>query len=212
MNYSEALEYIHSINWEFCKPGLERIGALCEGLSHPERGLKFIHVAGTNGKGSFCAMTERILREAGYKTGLFTSPYVRFFNERMMYCGEPISDGELAEICTYVKPVADGMTEKPTEFELITAIAFEYFRRKNAMWLYLRQAWADVLILRILSKIRRFSVTGVALDHTAYLGDTVEKSREKRDYKAGLSRSARWYRPCRPQSGGNLCGKEKSRF
>ena len=64
MTYQEALDYIHGINWSFCKPGLERIEALCEGLGHPERDLKFIHVAGTNGKGSFCAMTDAILRAA----------------------------------------------------------------------------------------------------------------------------------------------------
>ena len=77
MNYQEAIEYIHSINWAFCKPGLERIGELCEKLGHPERKLKFIHVAGTNGKGSFCSMTESVLRAAGYKTGLYTSPYIK---------------------------------------------------------------------------------------------------------------------------------------
>ena len=76
MNYAEAIEYIHGISWTFCKPGLERIGALCEQLGHPERELKFIHVAGTNGKGYLCAMTESILRAAGYKTGLYTSPYI----------------------------------------------------------------------------------------------------------------------------------------
>ena len=65
MNYTEALDYIHSVNWCFCKPGLERISALCTALGNPQKSLKFIHVAGTNGKGSFCAMLSRILTEAG---------------------------------------------------------------------------------------------------------------------------------------------------
>ena len=81
MNYTEALEYIHSICWTFTKPGLERISALCEKLGNPQDDLKFIHVAGTNGKGSVCAMTAEILKNAGYKTGLFTSPFIEVFNK-----------------------------------------------------------------------------------------------------------------------------------
>ena len=131
MNYTEALEYIHSICWTFTKPGLERISALCEKLGNPQDELKFIHVAGTNGKGSFCSMIDSVLRAAGYKTGLFTSPYIKVFNERMQFCGENIDDNELAEITEYVKPYADSMEDKPTEFELITAIGFEYFKRKK---------------------------------------------------------------------------------
>ena len=78
MNYNESIEYIHSINWQFCKPGLERIGELCSMLGNPQNDLKFIHVAGTNGKGSFCSMLDSVLRKSGYKVGLFTSPYIRF--------------------------------------------------------------------------------------------------------------------------------------
>ena len=114
MNYTEALEYIHSICWTFTKPGLERISALCEKLGNPQNELKFIHVAGTNGKGSFCSMIDSVLRHAGYKTGLFTSPYIKVFNERMQFCGENIPDDELAEITEYVKPFADSMEDKPT--------------------------------------------------------------------------------------------------
>ena len=131
MTYTEALEYIHSINWTFTKPGLERIATLCEKLGEPQKELKFVHVAGTNGKGSFCTMLDSILRAAGYKTGLFTSPYIREFGERIRYCGENISGDELAEITEYVKPFADAMEDKPTEFELITAIGLEYFKRKK---------------------------------------------------------------------------------
>ena len=107
MNYSESIEYIHSISWCFCKPGLERIRELCGLLGDPQNDLRFIHVAGTNGKGSFCSMISSVLKENGYKTGTYTSPYIRFFNERMCIDGEPISDTELAEITTYVRPFAD---------------------------------------------------------------------------------------------------------
>ena len=97
MNYSEALEYIHSVNWTFCKPGLERIRTLCEALGNPQDELRFIHVAGTNGKGSFCSMLDSVLRAEGYNVGLYTSPYITEFNERMRVGGENISNDELAE-------------------------------------------------------------------------------------------------------------------
>ena len=176
MNYTEALEYIHGVSWTFCKPGLERIGELCERLGHPEKGLKFIHVAGTNGKGSTSAMLDSVLRAAGYKTGLYTSPYIRVFNERMRINGENISNEELAELTEYIKPIADGMTDSPTEFELITALAFEYFARNNCDIVILevgmggRLDSTNIIDTSILSII-----TGIALDHTAFLGDTVEK-------------------------------------
>ncbi len=175
MNYTQALDYIHSINWTFCKPGLERIGELCEKLGHPERDLRFIHVAGTNGKGSFCSMTASILKAAGYKTGLYTSPYIRTFNERMQINGENISDAELAEITSYVRPIADRMTDKPTEFELITAVAFEYFRRHKCDIVVLETGLGGRLDSTNIIKTPLLSViTGIALDHTAFLGDTVE--------------------------------------
>lgn len=189
MNYTEALEYIHSINWTFCKPGLERTEELCERLGHPERGLKFVHVAGTNGKGSFCSMLSSILRCAGYKTGLYTSPYIRFFNERMQINGEPISDAELAEITSFVRPVADSMTDKPTEFELITAIAFEYFRRNGCDVVVLEAGMGGRLdSTNIIREPLLSVITGIALDHTAFLGDTVEKIAVE---KAGIIKDRR---------------------
>jgi dihydrofolate synthase/folylpolyglutamate synthase len=176
LNYTESLEYIHNVSWTFCKPGLERIGELCEKLGNPQKNLKFIHVAGTNGKGSFCSMTESVLRAAGYKTGLYTSPYIRFFNERMCIGGTPISDDELAEITTYVRPIADSMTDKPTEFELITAIAFEYFKRNKCDVVVLEAGMGGRLdSTNIIREPLLSVITGIALDHVAFLGDTVEK-------------------------------------
>lgn len=176
MNYKEALEYIHTINWQFCKPGLERTRELCSMLGNPQDKLKFIHVAGTNGKGSFCSMLSSILREAGYKTGLYTSPYITKFNERMAINGKPISNKELAEITERVKLCADKMVDKPTEFELVTAIAFEYFAKNNCKYVVLecglggRLDSTNVITTAVLSVI-----TGISLDHTSILGDTVEK-------------------------------------
>lgn len=175
MNYEEALNYIHNISWSFCKPGLERISELCERLGHPERGLRFIHVAGTNGKGSFCAMTESILRAAGYKTGLYTSPYIETFNERMRVNGENVSNEELTELTEYVRPIADAMADKPTEFELITAIAFEYFRRHACDVVVLEVGLGGRLdSTNIIEEPLLSVITGIDFDHTALLGNTVQ--------------------------------------
>ena len=176
MTYQEALDYIHSISWTFCKPGLERIGRLCRDLGDPQIGLPVIHVAGTNGKGSFCAMLDSVLRKEGYRVGLFTSPYIRFFNERMCVDGKPIEDEKLAEITAYVKPFADAMTDRPTEFELISAIAFEYFRREKCDVVILEAGMGGRLDSTNIIRNPLLSViTGIALDHTAFLGDTVEQ-------------------------------------
>ena len=181
MTYEEALEYIHGISWTFCKPGLERTEELCERLGNPQKDLRFIHVAGTNGKGSFCSMTASILQAAGYKVGLYTSPYIYRFNERMSVNGNDIPDDTLAEITAFVKPHADAMKDKPTEFELITAIAFEYFRREKCDVVVLECGMGGRLdSTNIIREPYLSVITGISLDHTAFLGDTVEKiAREK---------------------------------
>lgn len=175
MTYQEALAYIHSVNWTFCKPGLDRIIALCEALGNPQKDLKFIHVAGTNGKGSFCAMTASVLQAAGYRTGLFTSPYIRTFNERMMVNGEMISEEELAELTAFVRPIADAMTDKPTEFELITALAFLYFKQQNCDLVVLETGMGGRLdATNLIENPLLTVITGIGLDHTAFLGDTIQ--------------------------------------
>ena len=184
MNYNEALEYIHGISWTFCKPGLERTRELCERLGNPQNSLKFIHVAGTNGKGSFSSMLASVLTSAGYKVGLYTSPYIVRFNERMKVDGIDIPDAELAEITEYVKPCADAMTDKPTEFELITAIAFEFFKRRGVDIVVLEAGMGGRLdSTNVISTPLLSVITGIALDHVAFLGDTVEKIASE---KAGI--------------------------
>ena len=176
MNYAEALDYIHSVNWIFCKPGLDRVRTLCRSLGNPQDSLKFIHVAGTNGKGSLCAMTASMLRAAGLRVGLYTSPYIVRFNERMQLNGESISDDELCELVEYVRPFADAMQDKPTEFELITAVAFLYFARHACDIVVLECGLGGRLDATNIIKEPLLSViTGIALDHTAILGDTVEQ-------------------------------------
>ncbi len=189
MTYDQALSYIHSVSGVFCKPGLERITELCSGLGNPQNRLKFIHIGGTNGKGSVSSMTASILRAAGYRVGLYTSPYVLKFNERIRVNGENIGDDTLAEMTERVKTVADKMTDKPTEFEIITAIAFLHFVRESCDFVVLevglggRFDATNIIESPVLSVI-----TGIALDHTAILGDTVEKIAYE---KAGIIKSER---------------------
>ena len=129
MTYQQALDYIHSTCWKGSRPGLERTIELTNRLGRPQDSLKFIHVAGTNGKGSTSAMLASVLQKAGYKVGLYTSPFILRFNERMQIDGQDIPDDELAEITEFAKLHAEAMTDTPTEFELITAIALVYFAR-----------------------------------------------------------------------------------
>ena len=176
MNYEEALNYIHSISWTFTKPGLDRIEELCRRLGDPQKDLKFVHVVGTNGKGSFCSMLDSVLRHASYKVGLFTSPYIKEFAERIRVGGENIPKDALAEITAYIQPIADAMEDKPTEFELITAIGLEYFKRSGCDIVVLEAGMGGRLdSTNIIPKALLSVITGVSLDHTAYLGDTVEK-------------------------------------
>ena len=176
MNYNETLDYIHSVMWQGSRPGLERITKLLSLLGNPEKQLKVIHVTGTNGKGSFCAMLESILRHSGYRTGLFTSPYIEHFEERMMVNGRMIDRDTLCLVTEEVKAAADQMEDLPTEFELITAIGFLYFQKMNCDICVIEAGMGgrldstNVFDAPILSVI-----TGVALDHTAFLGDTTEK-------------------------------------
>lgn len=184
MTYEKALEYIHSVSNFFCKPGLERVRELCRGLGDPQKELKFIHVAGTNGKGSTSAMLDSILRAAGYRVGLFTSPYVREFNERMRVDGENIPNDTLARLTERCKAVADKMADSPTEFELITAIAFDYFRESKCDLVVLEVGMGGRLdATNIIDPPLISIITGIALDHTAFLGNTVEQIAEE---KAGI--------------------------
>ncbi|MBR5314398.1 MAG: bifunctional folylpolyglutamate synthase/dihydrofolate synthase, partial [Clostridia bacterium] len=174
MNYEQTLEYIHSVCWKGSRPGLERTRQLLEMMGNPQDKLRYVHVAGTNGKGSVCSMLSSVLCEAGYKTGLYTSPYVRWFNERMAINGQMISNEELSEVTEYVKQFADKMEDLPTEFELITAIGFEYFARNKCDIVVLETGMGGRLdSTNIISTNVLSVITGIALDHTAFLGNTL---------------------------------------
>ena len=176
MDYKEALDYIAQTSWRGSKPGLERITRLCGLMGDPQKELEFIHVAGTNGKGSFCALLSSILVKAGYKTGMFISPYLEVFNERMQINGENIPDDELAEITEYTAPFADSMDDPPTEFELNTAIALEYFKRNKCDIVILEAGMGGELdSTNVIDPPLLSVIMHIALDHTAWLGDTKEK-------------------------------------
>ncbi len=175
MNYHEALQYIHAVSWKGSQPGLSRIRELMERLGNPEKGLKFIHIVGTNGKGSTAAMLASVLNAAGYKTGLFISPWVIDFRERMQLGGEMISPEALAAETEAVRPHAEAMADHPTEFELITAVALKWFADEAADIVVLEAGMGGELdATNVIPAPEAAVFTNIGLDHTEYLGSTVE--------------------------------------
>ena len=176
MTIREALAYIHAVDWRRSKPGLRRIHELLEKLGHPERAVRFVHITGTNGKGSTCAMLASILQAAGYRTGLYTSPYIFRFNERMQVNGQEIPDEELCAITEEVRPLADSMDDHPSEFEIVTAIAFTWFARKACGIVVCEVGMGGEFdATNVIPAPEVCVVANIGLEHTAILGDTVEK-------------------------------------
>lgn len=191
MQYKDALEYIHGLQKFGSQPGLERITSLCEELGNPQDELKFIHVTGTNGKGSVCQMFYQTLCQSGYNTGLFISPYIVSFRERMQANGEFIKEEEFAEITNKVKLANDSLALQgifPTEFETLTAIAFLFYKNKNCDLVVLeagmggRHDSTNIIKNTVLSVI-----VSIGLDHVDYLGNTLEEIAYE---KAGIIKSA----------------------
>ena len=184
MNIQDTMAYIHATEWQGSRPGLERITALCRALGDPQKKLRAIHIAGTNGKGSTSAMLASILRAEGYRVALFTSPYIYTFGERMQIDGVPIPDGELCRVIEKIRPTVDAMVDRPTEFELITAAAFVYFAEAEVDYAVIEVGMGGRLdATNVIDAPLLSVITGIALDHTAYLGDTVEAIAKE---KAGI--------------------------
>ena len=176
MNVSQALEYINGTRWMGSRPGLSRVRELLDRLDRPQDELRFVHIAGTNGKGSCAAMLASILRAAGYRTGLYTSPYLFRFNERMQVNGEPISDEDLADVVTAIRPHADAMEDHPTEFELMTAAAFLWFKQQHCDIVVLEVGLGGRLdATNVIDAPEAAVIMNIGLDHTEILGDTLEK-------------------------------------
>ncbi len=172
MDYNEVLNYIHSLERFGSRPGLERIEKLLFLLGDPQKDLRFIHVAGTNGKGSTCAMTASALKKAGYKTGLYISPYITCFRERIQVNGEYISEEDLAVLTKKVKDTGIEVTE----FEFITAVAFLYFKMQRCDVVVLETGLGGRLdATNVIPAPLSAVITGIDKDHTGVLGDTIEK-------------------------------------
>jgi dihydrofolate synthase/folylpolyglutamate synthase len=180
-----AIEQIHSFERFGSKLGLERIGALMSRLGDPQDGVKIIHVAGTNGKGSVCRYIYSVLRRHGYRTGLYTSPFVVSFFERIEFDGTCITEEELEECTREVmarteEMIAEGL-ESPTEFEVLTAVAFLYFSKKNAEFLVLEVGLGGRGdSTNVVKQPTVCIISSISLDHTDRLGNTLpEIAREK---------------------------------
>ena len=172
---AQAVEYIHSFSWLGSRPGLERTRQLLSAMGNPEEKLHFVHIVGTNGKGSTAAMLASVLTAAGYRTGLYTSPYIHHFEERMTVDGEEIGGEELAEITQWVGTLADQMEEHPTEFELVTCVALEFYRRRGCDIVVLEAGMGGRLdSTNVIPAPQAVVITNIGLDHTAQLGNTVE--------------------------------------
>ena len=186
MTYRQALEYIDSFLVFGSKPGLKRIRNLMKLLGNVQDRLKYIHVAGTNGKGSVCAYTASALTAAGLNTGMFVSPYVLDYSERFQINGEPITHDELCEIVSEVKSVIDGIDDEfmPTEFEVVTAIGLLWFYRRKCDVVVLEVGLGGLYdSTNIINTPLCSVICSISLDHTAILGDTVELIAEQ---KAGI--------------------------
>ncbi|MCK8058314.1 MULTISPECIES: folylpolyglutamate synthase/dihydrofolate synthase family protein [unclassified Fusibacter] len=180
MNYEQAIHYIHDTYKFGSKYGLENIRLLLEGIDNPQDELRFIHIAGTNGKGSTASFIAYALMEAGYKVGTYFSPYLERFNERIQINCMPIGDEDLARHTGIVKKSVDAMLEKgcdhPTEFEIVTSVGFDYFHAQQVDIVVLEVGLGGRLDSTNVIKSPLASViVPLALDHVQYLGDTIDK-------------------------------------
>ena len=176
MNYNEALDYIHSIP-KFRRPlGNANLQKLLSVLGNPHRGLKYIHIAGTNGKGSCAAMLTSVLSASGYKTGMYTSPFIEVFNERIQINRTLISDSDLVRITEKVKNAMEDSDALVSEFAFITAMAFVYFNEQKCDCVVLETGMGGKLdATNVIEDTVLSVIMSVSLDHTQFLGETIEE-------------------------------------
>ena len=179
MQYEEALSKIESLQVFGSQPGLERVKMLMTRLGNPQEKLKFIHVAGTNGKGTTCTLLASVLQSAGYSTGLFISPHVSDFRERIQVNGEMIPESALCSLVETVFPEVERMASEGeiiTEFELIAALAFLWFASQDCEIVVLEVGLGGRLdATNVISCPLVSVITALSLDHTKILGDTIEQ-------------------------------------
>ncbi|MEG0074836.1 MAG: folylpolyglutamate synthase/dihydrofolate synthase family protein [Eubacterium sp.] len=180
MNVQETIDFIESNGKFGIRLGLENITLLLNALGNPQNHLKFIHVAGTNGKGSVSTMLSSILKTAGYTTGLYTSPALESFNERVQLNNCPISDDDLMVVTKKVQDACENLVAAghphPTGFEIETALAFVYFYEKHADLCVIEVGMGGRLdATNVIPTPEAVIIMSISLDHTDYLGDTIGK-------------------------------------
>lgn len=168
--------------------GLENMERLCKRLDHPEKACKVIHIAGTNGKGSTATTIEKILMEAGYRVGKYTSPHILKFNERIIYQGQQISDEEVEVYYKKIEKIMEEEKIDATFFEITTAMMFAYFRDKGLDYLVLETGMGGRLDATNVSEAEICVITNISLDHTEYLGDSIYKIAKE---KAGIIKNCK---------------------
>ncbi|MDO4853808.1 MAG: folylpolyglutamate synthase/dihydrofolate synthase family protein [Coriobacteriia bacterium] len=175
-NDFDPIAYINEPRWHSMSLGLGRIEELLHGLGDPHKSLCFVHVAGTNGKGSTCSYLAQILQEAGIKVGLFTSPYLIKFEERIRVDGKNIPYDDLVRVTKRVRTVAEEMAEHPTEFELMTAVAFLYFKQCKVNIVVAEVGLGGRLdSTNVIERPELSIITSIGLDHVAVLGSTISQ-------------------------------------
>ncbi|MCL1924454.1 MAG: aromatic acid exporter family protein [Defluviitaleaceae bacterium] len=187
LNYTEAIKHIQSQNTYGMKLDLHRIEKLLKHLGNPEKNLNFVHIAGTNGKGSTSSFCFHILKETGKKIGLFTSPYIQRFTERIRINDFEIKEEEITRITSEIISIVDNYEEseeKPTWFEIVTAIAFVYFNEQKCDVVVLEVGLGGNLdATNVIPKSLVSIITAIGYDHMNVLGNTLEEIAEK---KAGI--------------------------
>ncbi len=180
MTYSETIEFLYGIRLFGQKLGLETMQRLLDSMGNPERAMRFIHVTGTNGKGSVAAMSQAVLTAAGYKTALYTSPHLVSFCERFQINGIPITEADVVRLVEQIRPLLDKVatlpdSRPPTFFETVTALALQYFREQKAEVVVWETGLGGRLDATNVVTPLVSIITNVAFDHMQYLGDTLEK-------------------------------------
>jgi len=179
MNYQESEAFIHSFHRFTKEPGLNGIRTLLALLGEPQKKLRFIHIAGTNGKGSTTVMCASILREAGYRTGMFVSPYVLTFRERIQVDGQMIPEEEIAKLCEKIQLAVEKMTQSgiaPAEFEVVTALGMLWFAKQNCDVVCLEVGLGGRLdATNVIDQSLVSVICAIGYDHTQILGDTLQK-------------------------------------
>lgn len=170
--YNECLEAMYGLHRFGIKLGLETIGNILSSIGNPHKDLKIIHIAGTNGKGSVASALSTILSSAGYKTGMYTSPHLVRFNERICINNTPVSDDDVIESYEAVKNVPEGERE-PTFFEFSTAMAFYVFAKHNVQWAVIETGMGGRLDATNIICPSLSIITNISLEHQEYLGDTI---------------------------------------